>query len=112
MVPPEYMKAFVTTKLSNENIVPVLSDILKYSRNIKLVVEISQDVSRRIGFKELIEMFEQNNSYEGIYHLLLTNYENSKDKLIYHKFIEACSRLGQAADLEKSLKLGFEIYDS
>lgn len=33
------MKAFVTTKLSNENIVPILSDILKYSRNIKLVVE-------------------------------------------------------------------------
>ncbi len=31
IVPPEYMKSFVTTRLSNENIVPVLSDILKYS---------------------------------------------------------------------------------
>lgn len=41
MVPPEYMKMFVTTRLSNENIVPVLSDILKYSRNINLVVETS-----------------------------------------------------------------------
>ncbi len=89
------MKMFVTTRLSNENIVPVLSDILKYSRNIKLVVETAQDVSKRIGFKELIEMFEQNNSYEGIYHLLVTNYEGTKDKVIYHKFIEACAKLGQ-----------------
>ncbi len=57
-VPPEYMKMFVTTRLSNENIVPVLSDILKYSRNIKLVVETAQEVARRIGYKDLIEMFE------------------------------------------------------
>lgn len=61
--------------MSNENIVPVLSDILKYSRNIKLVVEISQEVAKRIGYKDLIEMFEQNNSYEGVYHLLINNYE-------------------------------------
>ncbi len=48
----------MTSRLSNENIVPVLSDILKYSRNIKLVVETAQEVSKRIGFKDLIEMFE------------------------------------------------------
>lgn len=110
-LPQEFLKSFVVNKLSNENIVPVLSDILKYSRNIKLVVETSQEVSMRIGLKELLEMFEQNGSHEGIFHLLTPVYESSRDQMVFHKLIEACAKLGQLQELEKVVKTGFEIYD-
>ena len=84
----------MVNRLSNENVVPVLSDVLKYSWNIKLVVEISTEVYKRIGFKDLIEMFETNNAYEGLYHFLNPFYENIKDQKVYHKYIESCLKLG------------------
>ena len=86
--------------------------MLKYSRNVKLVVETSLEVSKRIGLRDLIEMFEQNNSYEGVYHLLVGGYETSKDAVVFQKFIESCVRLNQTQELEKAVKAGFDVYDS
>ena len=35
-----------------------MSDILKYTRNIKLIVEIAEEIKTWIGIIELVEMFE------------------------------------------------------
>ena len=41
-----------------EHVPSVLSDILKYQRNTKLVVDISKEVYNKVGVKELVEVFE------------------------------------------------------
>lgn len=69
-IPPEYMKNYITNKLPAEHIPSVLTDILKYQRNTKLVVEISKEVYAKVGVKELVEVFESCNSYDGLFYFL------------------------------------------
>lgn len=69
-IPPEYMKQYIVNKLPAEHIPSVLNDILKYQRNTKLVVEISKEVYSKVGVKELVEVFETTNSYDGLFYFL------------------------------------------
>lgn len=100
-IPPEYMKNYITTKLPAEHIPAVLSDILKYQRNTKLVVEIAKEVYAKVGVKELVEVFEGANSFDGLFFFLGPLLDQTKDKKVYHKYIESCVKCNQMQEVEK-----------
>lgn len=70
-----------------------MSDVLKYTRNVKLIVEISKEVYQRTGIPSIIEVFEQNSCTEGIFYFLQPF--EQKDSATYYKFIEASLKLNQ-----------------
>lgn len=110
-IPPEYLKNFVSNTLPPEHIPAVLLDIVKNSRNVKLAVEISQNVYRKVGVKELVDVFEQANSWEGIFLLLQPLLQHTKDQKVYHKFLEACIKIGQLQEAEKVIQNYVGYYD-
>lgn len=111
MIPPEYLKNYVSNSLPPEHIPAVLSDILKTSRNVKLAVEIAQNVYRKVGVKELVEVFEQANSWEGVFLLLQPLLQQTKDQKVYHKFLESCIKIGQLQEAEKVIQNCVGYYD-
>jgi clathrin heavy chain len=111
-IPPEYLKQYIVNKLPAEHIPSVLSDILKYQRNTKLVVDISKEVFNKVGVKELVDVFEQNNSYDGIFYFLGPLLDQTKDKKVYHKYIEACVRCNQMQEVEKVIQNCVGYYDA
>jgi clathrin heavy chain len=111
MIPPEYLKAYIVSKLPAEHIPSVLSDILKFNRNTKLAVEISQEVHSKVGLKELVDVFEAVGSYDAIYFFLGPLLEQTKDSKVYHKYLEACVKCNQLREAEKVIQNCGEFYD-
>lgn len=90
MIPIDFVKNFFINTLPAEQVPPVLTDFLKYNRNIKLAVEISSQIFTKVGVKELVDVFESINAYDGVFYFLAPLLDKTKDSKIYHKFIEAC----------------------
>ena len=84
------MKNFLINKLPSEHVAPILGDILKYQRNTKLAVEVAKEVHKKVGLKELVDVFEDNNSFDAIYFFLGPLLDQTTDKKVYHKYLEAC----------------------
>ena len=112
MIPPEYLKAYIVNKLPSEHIPSVLTDILKYNRNTKLVVEIAQEVHSKVGVKELVDVFEASGSYDAIYFFLGPLLEQTKDQKVYHKYLEACIKCNQLIEAEKVIQNCSDYYDA
>lgn len=111
MIPPEYLKNYVINTLPAEHVPVILSDIIKTSRNVKLAVEIAQVVYKKVGVKELVEVFEQANSWEGVFLLLQPLLSQTKDQKVYHKFMEASIKIGQLAETERIIQNNVGYYD-
>lgn len=110
-IPPEYMKHYIVNKLPAEHIPSVLQDILKYQRNTKLAVEIAKEVYSKVGVKELVEVFEGTGSNDGLFFFLGPLLDQTKDKKVYHKYIEACVKCNQMQEVEKVILNCVGYYD-
>ena len=79
-IPPAFLKNYMSGNLKAEHIPPILNDIIRFNRNVKLAVEISQIVHKKVGIRELIEVFESNQAYDGLFFFLSPLLNESKDK--------------------------------
>ena len=111
MIPPEYLKTYLCNGLAAEHICSVLTEFLKYNRNIKLAIEVAHAVYQKVGVKELVDVFESVNAYDGIFFFLGPLLDKSKDAKIYHKYIEACVKCGNLGEAEKVIQNCVGAYD-
>lgn len=104
MIPPEYLKTYLTNNLPSEHVPSVLADILKFQRNVKLAVEVAQATYKKVGIKDLVDVFETANSYDAIFYFLGPLLDQTKDNKVYHKYIEACIKCNQLPEVEKVIQ--------
>eukprot|EP00941_MAST-03F_sp_MAST-3F-sp1_P002042 g2042.t1 len=64
--------------------------------NLPVVVEVAKTFSDQLRAEALIEIFEQYNSQEGLYHYLGSVVNSSTDPEVHYKYIEASANLGKA----------------
>lgn len=112
MVPPEYLKNFLVNTLPAEHIPAVLSDIIKFNRNMKLAVEVAQATYTKVGIKDLVDIFEGANAYDAIFYFLGPLLDQTKDAKVYHKYLQACVRCNQLGELEKVIQNCEGYYDA
>ena len=111
LLPPEYLKSFVLQTLPSEHIVAVLTEILRYSKNIKLVVDIATSAQEKVPLMDLCSIFESIGSYEGVVYLLNPQISKLKDSVVIHKYLEASIKCGQHGEVERVINELGGFYD-
>jgi len=99
---PEFLLEFFGT-MTPASCLECLHDLLKYNMqaNIRLVVEVAKKWSDYLTPQKLIELFEEFNSYNGLYFYLGSFVNFTEDKSVVFKYIKAAVKLSQLKELER-----------
>jgi len=102
MLNPEFLLDYVG-RLSPENCLECLRDLLKYNlqQNIRLVVEIAKKWNDTLTPAALIKLFEEFNSWNGLYFYLGSFVNFTNDTNVVFKYIQAATKLNQPKEVER-----------
>ncbi|KAK9695545.1 Clathrin heavy chain [Basidiobolus ranarum] len=70
-------------------------------QNLQICVQIASKYSEQLGPQNLISIFEDFNSFEGLYYYLGSVVNFSQDSDVHFKYIEAACRSGQLKEVER-----------
>jgi len=99
-------------QLPPETCLECLTDLLKHNRqNLQLVVQASIKYHDKIGTTALIQLFENFNSYEGIFYFVGAILSQSQDPEVHFKYIEAAAKLGHTQEVERVCRES-TVYDA
>jgi len=89
--------------LSPEQSLECLRELLNNNirQNLQIVVQIATKYSDQLGSSNLIEMFENFKTFEGLYYYLGSVVNSSQDPEVHFKYIQAASRSGQFKEVER-----------
>jgi clathrin heavy chain len=90
-------------RMTPENCLECLRDLLRFNlaQNIRLVVKAATQWSEYLTAEKLIEMFEEFNSYHGIYYYLGSFVAQTDDSAVVFKYIQAAVELKQFKEVER-----------
>jgi len=99
---PEFLLEFFG-RMTPSNCLECLKDLLKYNanQNLRLVVEVAKKWSEYLTPGKLIELFEEFNSYNGLYYYLGSFVKFTEDKSVVLKYIKAAVKLNQFKEVER-----------
>ncbi|KAI9006215.1 clathrin D6 coat As full-length triskelion [Gaertneriomyces semiglobifer] len=99
---PEWVVNFFG-RLSVEQSLECLKEMLNSNmrQNLQIVVQIATKYSEQLGPKNLIEMFENFKSFEGLYYYLGSVVNFSQDSEVHFKYIQAACRTNQLKEVER-----------
>lgn len=102
MTTPEFLINFFS-KLTPEDALQCLRDLMRSNprANLQNVVQISIKYSEQFTAKALIQLFETNQSWEGLFLFLGHLHKYSQDPEIHFKYIEAAVKMGQLKEVER-----------
>eukprot|EP00965_Chrysotila_dentata_P127061 4202953-Pleurochrysis_carterae.AAC.1 len=102
MIQPEFLVKFFGT-LDAENAIECLHHLLRTNmrQNLQLVVQVAREYSEHLTPEKLIEMFEQYNSWEGLFYYLGAVLLKTEDKQVHFKYIEAAAKVGNIQEVER-----------
>ncbi|KAI9094637.1 hypothetical protein DFS34DRAFT_628550 [Phlyctochytrium arcticum] len=102
LLSPEWVVSFFG-RLSVEQSLECLKEMLTNNmrQNLQIVVQIATKYSEQLGAKNLIEMFEDFKSSEGLYYFLGSVVNFSQDGEVHFKYIQAACRTGQLKEVER-----------
>ena len=99
---PEFLLSFFGS-VSKESSLEILKDLL--SRNIRgnlnLVVQVATKYSDPLGPENLIKLFEDFKSFEGLFYYLGAIVNFSQVPAVHFKYIEAAARMQQFKEVER-----------
>lgn len=75
--------------------------VTNMQQNLQLVVSIAKEYTDQLSASKIIELFETQNSYHGLYFYLGSRIAFSEDPDEHYKYIEAASRTGQLKEVER-----------
>eukprot|EP00808_Paulinella_micropora_P023441 g48897.t1 len=103
MLNPEWLLDYFGTFTEPERAIDCLRDLLRYNmqQNIRLVVEVAKKWSTQLGSEELIRLFEEFNSYNGLYFYLQSQVNQTEEKGLVFKYIQAATKLNQLKEVER-----------
>lgn len=70
-------------------------------QNLQVVVKIATKYSEQLGASNLIAIFENFKSFEGLYYYLGAVVNLSQDSEVHFKYIQAACRTGQLKEVER-----------
>ena len=86
-----------------EDSLALLRELLRVNQrgNLNIVVQVATKYSEEMGPENLIPVFEEVRSYEGLFYYLgsIVDYNQSPD--VHFKYIEAATRVGQYPEVER-----------
>ena len=90
-------------RLSVEQSVECLKEMLvsNMRQNLQLVVQVAIKYSEQLGPSNLISLFEQCKTFEGLYFYLGAVVNVSTDPDVHFKYIQAACRTGQVKEVER-----------
>merc|ERR1719217_1057185 len=99
---PEQLVKFFGT-MSVENSLECLHHLLRTNmrQNLQLVVQVAREYTEQLSTEKLIEMFEQYNSWEGLFYYLGAVLLKTEDKAVHFKYIQAASKVGNLQEVER-----------
>jgi len=110
---PEFLLDFFG-KLSPQLGLDCLRDLLRQNlqQNIRLVVEVAKQWTEHYGAEKLISLFEEFNSFNGLYFFLASFVNFTTNPTVVFKYVEAGIRVGSQAvkEVERVCREN-EVYD-
>ena len=99
---PEQLVKFFGT-MSVENSIECLNHLLRTNmrQNLQLVVQVAREYTEQLTPEKLIEMFEQYNSWEGLFYYLGAVLLKTEDKAVHFKYIQAAAKIGNLQEVER-----------
>ena len=70
-------------------------------QNLQLVVQVAREYTEQLSTEKLIELFENYNSWEGLFYYLGAVLLKTEDKAVHFKYIEAAAKVGNFAEVER-----------
>lgn len=101
-VSPEFLISYFGT-ISREGAIEVLKEMLARNmrQNLNVVVQIATKYSENLGPDNLIKLFEDFKSFEGLFYYLGGIVNFSQNPLVIKKYIEAAARMQQFKEVER-----------
>jgi clathrin heavy chain len=99
---PEFLLSYFGT-ISKEGSLEVLKDLLNRNlrQNLNIVVQIATKYSDPLGPENLMKLFEDFKSFEGLFYYLGAIVNNSQSSAVHKKYIEAAARMQQFKEVER-----------
>jgi len=109
----EWLVNFFGNNLSQEETLICLRELLQNNirQNLNLVVEVAHKYSNELGPNELIRMFEDFHSFDGIFYYLSGVVDELQDADLVFKYIESAVKIGQLPEVERITREN-DVYDS
>ncbi|KAJ6850541.1 clathrin heavy chain 1-like isoform X1 [Iris pallida] len=101
-IEPQALVEFFRT-LSRELALECMKELMlvNLSGNLQIVVQTAKEYSEQYGVEACIKLFEQFESYEGLYLFLGSYLSSSEDPEIHFKYIEAAAKTGHIGEVER-----------
>lgn len=101
-IPPDFLVAWFGT-VETKDFIECIKEMLSSNpkQNLNVVVQVAIRYAEKVPPSVIIPLFESIKSYEGLYMFLNPILPLINDKEVHFKFIEAASRLGRIADVER-----------
>ena len=98
----EYVVSFFGS-ISRESSIEILKDLLSRNmrQNLQLVVQVATKYSDPLGPEDLIKLFEDFKSFEGLFYYLGSIVNFSQLPSVHFKYIEAAARMQQFKEVER-----------
>ena len=99
---PEFLVSYFGS-ISKEGSLEVLKEMLARNMrvNLAIVVQIAQKYSDPLGPDNLIKLFEDFKSFEGLFHYLGAVVNFSQVPIVHFKYIEAAAKMQQFKEVER-----------
>lgn len=99
----EWLISFFGNNLSQEETYICLRELLQNNlrQNLNLVVEVAHKFSNELGPSELIRLFEDFHSYDGVFYYLSGVIDTINDPDTVFKYIDSAVKIGQLQEVER-----------
>lgn len=102
MLNPEFLIGYFGS-VSKEGSLEILKDLLARNirQNLNIVVQVATKYSEPLGPENLIKLFEDFKTYEGLFYYLGAIVNFSQNAVVHFKYIEAAARMQQFKEVER-----------
>ena len=87
--------------LTQEDAVECLRDLMQNRSNEPLVIKICQEYAEQLGEDDLIELFLQQDSWNGLFYFLGAIVNNSENPNVHFRYIQAAAKCKQLKEVER-----------
>lgn len=110
-IPADWLANYLS-RLQSEWIYTCIGDLLRHNRqNLQLVVQVTAANYQKLDLQTCLKIFEGTGSFDGIYYFLGSIINNTNDKDIYFKYIEAAAKCNQMKEVERVIREKTDCYD-
>lgn len=104
-IPADWLVQYFA-KLNTTQLVACLKELLaqQTASALQVAIQVATKYHELIGSTQLIKLFEDVNSFEGLYYYLLLIVNLTQEPEVVFKYIQCCAKLGHTLELERVVK--------